>query len=294
MSQIKKESNGLDERGVSFFQIEAAPIYAVDQLEQKKVVCKLDRVLLPLMAFIISSNSINYAAVFGFRTDLKLTGSEFSWAVSLFYFGRLCAQYTAAYLLSRMRITHFVGIAIVLWGGVEMCLGTVHSFKGLAAVRFLLGFFEGAVSPAFVIITSNWYCRREHPVRVAYVGFILLHPEFFLLLTTERVALDRTTRDHTNFDCLQAREAFTDYRTLLYGLIALTIIMPTAIVKFSPIVIQGFGFSKFQTMLVGLLGGALAFILVWVGPLVPLYYPNARCFTGMFLAFCPMLGSLLL
>lgn len=47
-------------------------------------------------------------------------------------------------------------------------------------------------------------------------------------------------------------------------------------------------------MLVGLPGGDLAFILVWVGALVPLYYPNTRCFTGTFLAFCPMLGSVLL
>lgn len=63
----------------------------------------------------------------------------------------------------------------VLWGAAEMCLAATQSFKSLAAVRFLLGFFEGAVSPAFVIITSNWYCRREHPVRVAYVKFLLSH-----------------------------------------------------------------------------------------------------------------------
>jgi hypothetical protein len=63
------------------------------------------------MATDLDKQSINYAAVFGFRTDLDLSGSDFSWAVSLFYFGQLCAQYPAAYLMSRMHITHFVGIA---------------------------------------------------------------------------------------------------------------------------------------------------------------------------------------
>lgn len=48
-----------------------------------------------------------------------------------------------------------------------MCRGAVHSFGGLGAVRFFLGFAEGSVQPAFIIITSHWYKRREHPIRVA-------------------------------------------------------------------------------------------------------------------------------
>lgn len=62
----------------------------------------------------------------------------------------------------------------VLWGASEMCLAAPQGFSSIGAIRFLLGFFEGAVSPSFVIITSNWYCRREHPVRVAYVSRSLI------------------------------------------------------------------------------------------------------------------------
>lgn len=47
-------------------------------------------------------------------------------------------------------------------------------------------------------------------------------------------------------------------------------------------------------MLVGLPGGAIAFCLIWIGALGPLYYPNSRCFFGMFMASMPLLGSLLL
>jgi MFS family permease len=60
----------------------------------------------------LDKQSINYAAVFDLRDDLHLSGSEFSWAVSLFYFGQLVAQYPAAYLMSRVRITYFVGVAM--------------------------------------------------------------------------------------------------------------------------------------------------------------------------------------
>lgn len=48
-----------------------------------------------------------------------------------------------------------------------MCLAAPANFAGFAAVRFLLGFAEGAVSPAFVTITSIWYRKSEHPLRIA-------------------------------------------------------------------------------------------------------------------------------
>ena len=47
-------------------------------------------------------------------------------------------------------------------------VGATHNFAGIAAVRYFLGLCEGAASPAWVIITSNWYKRSEHPLRVAY------------------------------------------------------------------------------------------------------------------------------
>lgn len=55
-----------------------------------------------------------------------------------------------------------------------MCLAAPQNFAGFAAVRCLLGFAEGAVSPAFITITSIWYKKEEHPLRVGmWVGFFL-------------------------------------------------------------------------------------------------------------------------
>ncbi|OHX01136.1 pantothenate transporter [Colletotrichum incanum] len=296
-----------------------------DATEERAVVKKLDRVILPIMAVVYF-----FQSVFGLSEDLKLTGSQFSWCVSLFYFGQLCSEDPAAYLMSRLPITRFVGVTI------------------LGAMRFLLGFTEGAVSPSFMIITSNWYKRTEHPVRVAtwvsmfgvsqIVSALLMYgigngvhsiatwrvlfmvcggftvgagilfifamssdtkSAWFLsererYVATQRLALDRATRDRAHFDMAQAKEALTDPRTALYALMALFITLPTPIVKFSSLVINGFGYSKFETMLVGLPSEAIAFILVWIGGLGPRFFPNTRCFFGVFLAAVPMLGSLLL
>lgn len=57
----------------------------------------------------------------------------------------------------------------MVWGIICMCLAAPKSFAGFAAVRFLLGFAEGAVSPAFITITAMWYRKDEHAVRTAQV-----------------------------------------------------------------------------------------------------------------------------
>ncbi|GKT48200.1 putative transporter [Colletotrichum spaethianum] len=335
-----------DEEHVAFEQISPE--------EEAALVRKLDRVLMPLMSFVyffqyLDKQSINYASVFGLRKDLRLTGQDFSWVISLFYFGQLCSEYPAAYLMGRLPITLFVGVTIIVWGGVEMCLGATHDFRGLAAARFFLGFAEGAVSPAFIIITSNWYRRREHPIRVATwvsmsgvsqilgalmmygiggaaqmalekwrvmflisggltsacgIAFCLLMPRdtttaWFLNerereVATRRLALDRGTRDRAEFNTKQMYEALKQPMTWMYFMMALCITLTTPILKFSSLVINGFGYSPFKTMLVGLPGGAISFATIWASALIPRFVPGTRVYTSIGLSLVPLLGSAML
>jgi ACS family allantoate permease-like MFS transporter len=113
-------------------------------------------------------------------------------------------------------------------------------------------------------------------------------------IATERLAVDRATRDRSSFDTTQLKEAFVDPRTWLYALMALCITLPTPIVKFSSLVIKGFGFTSFRTMLVGLPSGGVSFVLVWIGALGPTYFPNSRWLVGIFVALMPLMGTLLL
>lgn len=91
--------------------------YAIDPSEEKQVVKKLDRVIMPLMALVyffqyLDKQCINYASVFGLEDSLGLSGGEYSWAVSLFYFGQLVSEYPAAYLMSRLPIVRFIGVCM--------------------------------------------------------------------------------------------------------------------------------------------------------------------------------------
>ncbi|KAH8697810.1 putative allantoate permease [Talaromyces proteolyticus] len=139
--------------------------------EERRVVRKLDLVILPMMCCVfflqyLDKQSLSYASIFGLIPDLKLEGKQYSWTSSIFYFGQLVSEYPFIYLMSRLPLAKFVGATVVVWGGICMCLAAPHNFAGFATVRFILGFAEGAVSPAFVTITSIWYRKSEHPMRV--------------------------------------------------------------------------------------------------------------------------------
>ncbi|EXA35175.1 hypothetical protein FOVG_13936 [Fusarium oxysporum f. sp. pisi HDV247] len=303
---------------------------AIDEAEERQVVRKLDLHVLPLMTLVyfcmyLDKQSITYAAIFGLRSDLNLTGEEYSWCVSVFYLGQLLSNWPAAYLLGRLPLKTFIGCTIVVWGVACVCVGLPHKFGGMMAARFFLGLTEGAVSPAFVMLTSVWYKRREHPVRVAtwvsmngfaqitnaLIMFGLGRAKFaieswrvlfyliggltvtsgllfyFLLpgdttaawfltprqreIATRRLAIDRSTRDRTDFNRSQFNE-------------------------FSSIVINGFGYDKYTTMLVGLPGGGLNILTTWFGAFVPRLVKSkySRTCTALFLCCIPLLGAILL
>ncbi|BCS25842.1 uncharacterized protein APUU_50553A [Aspergillus puulaauensis] len=140
--------------------------------EEKALVRKIDTVILPFMCLVfllqyLDKQSLSYAGVFGLIEDLELSNSQYSWCSSIFYVGQLVAEYPFIYLMSRLPLTKFVGATVILWGISCTCLAAPQNYAGFAAVRFLLGFTEGAVSPAFVTITSIWWRKHEHASRTA-------------------------------------------------------------------------------------------------------------------------------
>ena len=53
------------------------------------------------------------------------------------------------------------------WGIVNMCMGFIHSYSALVALRFLLGVFEAGVIPGIIYLTSMYYKRHEFQKRMS-------------------------------------------------------------------------------------------------------------------------------
>ncbi|KAF5004847.1 hypothetical protein FDECE_8691 [Fusarium decemcellulare] len=317
--------------------------------EERRVLRKIDRVVMPLMCLVeffqyLDKQSIGYAAVFGLADDLGMTDHQYSWSVSSFYFGQLLANYIFIYLMSRLPITKFVGISVMIWGIIAGALAAPGNFGGFTAVRFLLGFAEGAVQPAFVIITSTWYKKSEHSFRVAgwvtcngvaqILGALIMYgvglsketaiatwrvmflvcgggtllsgalftwlmprgPDTAWFLTeseraiaSKRLSEDRLSKDATSFNVSQVWEFVKDHRALLLVLGAFT---NTLASPFATLVINGFGWSKLNTMLVSLPAGVIQICFIWIVVVGIRVTSIPRGFWGIIASVPPLVGNI--
>jgi hypothetical protein len=69
-------------------------------------------------------------------------------------------------LLQRVPVGRYLGTLIFLWGTVLTCTAAGTNFSQIAAMRFLLGFFEAGVYPALTLLVSTFYRRSEQATRL--------------------------------------------------------------------------------------------------------------------------------
>ena len=85
--------------------------------ETRKVLWKIDLILLPLLATcymfqFLDKMALNYASLLGMLEDTKLVGGQYSWTASIFYFGYFAASYLAAYLVVRLPIGKYLSATV--------------------------------------------------------------------------------------------------------------------------------------------------------------------------------------
>uniref|UniRef100_A0A060SXI4 ARAD1A13354p n=1 Tax=Blastobotrys adeninivorans TaxID=409370 RepID=A0A060SXI4_BLAAD len=138
----------------------------VDPETSRKLYWKINRRVLPFMIAVylcqsLDKATISLSSVLGIIEDTKMTDSQFSWLGSILYFGTVAGEFPANLLIQKVPIAKLVSINVFLWGALTACTAAINNFAGLAAMRFLLGFFEACVMPSFLVITQMWYTRTE-------------------------------------------------------------------------------------------------------------------------------------
>ncbi|KAM5385482.1 hypothetical protein ACJZ2D_000681 [Fusarium nematophilum] len=141
-----------------------------DDAKQRRLVHKVDLILLPLLAGTyvlqyIDKQAMSYAAVFDLFTSTSITQKQYSWFASIFYLAYLVAEYPWVFLAQKTRMAKVVSGCVLAWGSVLMLTAACHDFPGLAACRFFLGFFEAPITTCFMMIVSMWYVRSDQPFR---------------------------------------------------------------------------------------------------------------------------------
>jgi MFS family permease len=119
------------------------------------------------------SNSTDRAALGQARlgsleADLGMTGTQFNLSISILFVGYLTMQLPSNLLITRMRPSLYLGITMLVWGGVCAATAAVQNFAQLLVVRIFLGVTEAPFFPGAIFLMSSWYTRQELTKRIAW------------------------------------------------------------------------------------------------------------------------------
>ncbi|KAL4967001.1 allantoate permease [Aspergillus stella-maris] len=120
--------------------------------QEKKLVRKIDRWMIPLLLFMglfaaVDKVQLATGALYGFEEDNNLHGQQYSWLGSILSLGMLVGIWPSTYLLQRLPAA------------------ACHNWAGLMVLRFLMGVFEAVITPGSILLISVFWKRSEQPIR---------------------------------------------------------------------------------------------------------------------------------
>ncbi|KAK1138443.1 hypothetical protein N8T08_002499 [Aspergillus melleus] len=250
--------------------------------------------------------TLGYTTQLNIRADLKLRGSECSWCSSVFYFGYLFWSWLSSYISVCFPMGKYLGASVALWGVVLATHAPCTNFGGLLTARFFLGVTEAAVAPGFSLITGMFYKTSEQPSLmtlwflgnavanvvsglIAYgTGRIDTHIAAWtlsILILDKMIALHRTLEnrmgvmDEGDFKVSQMLDALTD---------------PQAWLLFRSIIINGFGFSEPNSLLLSGPSGLLQIFAIGGICLAATCIPKSRILTMIVVIVFAVVGVVLM
>ncbi|GME25006.1 MFS transporter [Neofusicoccum parvum] len=147
---------------------------------QKKLMRKVDWHLLPLLILMyllnfLDRSNLAQARLGTLEEDLNMKGTDYNLATSILFVGYLLMQLPSNLLLTRIRPSMYLGTVMGIWGAISAAQAAAHSFGGLVAARFMLGFAEAPFFAGAVFLMSSWYTRAElaHRISRFYAGSAL-------------------------------------------------------------------------------------------------------------------------
>ncbi|TPX35065.1 hypothetical protein SmJEL517_g02379 [Synchytrium microbalum] len=153
----------------------------VTDAEVKTILKKLDWTILPfctilyLWSFLDRTNIgnarlVNFDTATGrgdFERDTNMSGSDFSWATSCFFFSYIICEVPSNLMLKRVSPSKWMSRIMITWGFFATMMAATTSFASVIAVRVLLGAAEAGLFPGLLFYCSFWYRRRELASRMA-------------------------------------------------------------------------------------------------------------------------------
>lgn len=160
----------VDEELAKYINAEAIDIPEEESTRLRRMIDKRVLVIMITTYFLqaIDKGTLSFASIMGIQTDAGLHGQQYSWLTTCIYITILVVEYPQNYIIARVPVAKYLSFMIIAWGTVLAATAACKSFASLLVVRTLLGLFESACQPAFVVLSSIWYRRDEQASRVTY------------------------------------------------------------------------------------------------------------------------------
>ncbi|KAF2867407.1 major facilitator superfamily domain-containing protein [Massariosphaeria phaeospora] len=132
----------------------------------------MDLRLIPMLALLyllsfLDRGNIGNARIEGLVEDLGMSGAQYNWCLTVFFFTYAAFEVPSNLLLKKLRPSVWLPAIMVAWGVVMTLMGIVQSYRGLLVARIFLGVTEAGLFPGVAYYITMWYCRHEAQFRQA-------------------------------------------------------------------------------------------------------------------------------
>ncbi|GKZ26503.1 hypothetical protein AbraIFM66951_002584 [Aspergillus brasiliensis] len=144
----------------------------LEHINERKLLRKMDLHIMPMLTLLylfsfLDRGNIGNARIEGMEEDLHLGGTQYNWALTVFFFTYTVFELPSNLILQKVRPSIWIPSLMVAWGTVMTLMGIVTNYNGLLIARIFLGAAEAGIYPGVAYYITMWYSRHEAQFRQA-------------------------------------------------------------------------------------------------------------------------------
>lgn len=110
--------------------------------------------------------NISFAAL-QMTGELGFSNTVFGLGAGIFFIGYFLLQIPAAMLVESWSARKFIGVSLIVWGGLATLTGLISTAQQFYWIRFLLGIAEAGFFPGVIIYLTHWFRYQDRAKAVA-------------------------------------------------------------------------------------------------------------------------------
>ncbi len=110
--------------------------------------------------------NVSYAAL-QMTADLHFSNAVFGFGAGVFFIGYFLLQIPQTMLVELWSARKFIGVTLVIWGGLATFTGLISNAHQFYWIRFFLGVAEAGFFPGVIVYLTHWYRYEDRAKAVA-------------------------------------------------------------------------------------------------------------------------------